>query len=72
MCGTRTPMALATALPMAAQMPTARRLAQSDHAAFVVLCPDIHVDYNVAHVADAGQLVELHIGVQYAAGLPNP
>ena len=43
MRGTRTPMALATALPIAAQMGNGRRLAQSDDAALIVLLADIHV-----------------------------
>ena len=72
MCGTRTPMALATALPIAAQMADCRRLAQPDHAALVVFRPDVHVHYDLADIADAGQLVELHVGVQHGAGLLRP
>ena len=30
---------------------------------------DVHVHLNIADIGDAGQLVELHVGVQHAAGL---
>jgi hypothetical protein len=62
-------MALATALPMAATTPMARRLAQPDHAAFIVLRRDVQVHHDLADIGDAGQLVELHVGIQILAGL---
>ena len=66
--GTRMPIALATALPTAAQMPTGRRFAETDDAALVVVLADIHVHDDVADILDAGELIELHIGVHHAAG----
>src|ERR1035437_7308256 len=45
-----------------------RRFAEPDDAALVVDLADIQVDDDVADVLDAGELVELHIGVHHAAG----
>src|SRR5439155_3210547 len=45
------------------------RLAQTDDAAFIILLADVHVNHDVADIRDAGQFVELHIGVQGSAGL---
>ena len=67
--GTRTPMAFATALPIAVSGLTAGGSPKPDHAALVVLLGDIQMHDNLADVADAGQLVKLHVRIQHAAGL---
>ena len=66
--GTRTPIALATALPTAAQMPMAGGSPSPMTPRLSLSVADIHVDDDIADIADAGQLVELHVGVQHAAG----
>src|SRR5262249_31318111 len=42
-------------------------LAESDNAALIVFGPNVHVNYDVADILDAGELVELHVGVEHAA-----
>src|SRR5579872_5656344 len=44
-----------------------RRLAQSDDAAFVVSLASHHVDDQFRNIAQPGQTVELHIGIEHAA-----
>src|ERR1039457_2069950 len=44
------------------------RFAEPDDAALIVDLADIEVDHDIADVLDAGEFVELHVGVQHAAG----
>src|ERR1035437_398717 len=45
-----------------------RRFAEPDDAALIVDLADIQVDDDIADVLDAGELVELHVGVHHAPG----
>src|ERR1039458_7370428 len=45
-----------------------RRFAEPDDAALIVDLADIQMDDDIADVLDAGELVELHVGVEHAAG----
>src|SRR5487761_1938631 len=46
-----------------------RGFAEADDAPGVVFGRNIHVNQDLADVADAGQLVKFHVGVEHAAGL---
>ena len=64
---TCTPMALATAVPMAPGIGTDRRLAQRVDAHVAVFAPDDRDD--LRHVDRAGDLVHVHVRVHHRAGL---
>ena len=66
-CGTLTPMAFATALPMAATTPIVGGSPSPITPRLSCSGRNVHVHHDLANIADAGQLVELHIGVQHAA-----